>query len=829
MKKVHLICNAHLDPVWLWELEEGAAEALSTFRVAADFCEEFDGFVFNHNEVILYQWVEEFETELFERIRKLVAAGKWHIMGGWFLQPDCNMPSGESFIRQALTGRTYFKEKFGVEPTTAINFDPFGHTRGLVQILKKCGYDSYIFCRPDNNDCPLPSDDFVWVGYDGSKVIGHRSSGHYNSLLGKARSKVEKLLQAHPGQHPQLILWGIGNHGGGPSRIDLEQLKELMENRTDLEILHSTPEQYFKELQESGTLLPEHTGDLNPWGPGCYTSQIRIKQRHRLLENEMYMTEKMMSAAALSGLLLYPRSGLQDALCDLLTAQFHDILPGSSIQPVEERGLRIMDRGLENLARLKARAFFALASGQPKAADGEIPILVYNPHPYKVTAVLECEFQLQDQNWGDDFSVPVVYSNGRKLPTQVEKELSNLTLDWRKRAVFLAELEPGSMNRFDCRIHREPEKPRPQLKESEGRIRFETDDLEVVINCRTGLIDRYKVRGVDYLKPNAFLPLVMEDYEDPWGSSVRGFAKVAGEFGLMSPERGTRFSGVKAGLLESLRVIEDGEVRSVVEAVLEYGDSFVCLTYKLPKKGTEIEVQVRAFWNEKDKMLKLSVPTLLEDGKLLGQVAFGVAELPCNRDEAVAQKWIGVSSEAIGRALTCINDGIYGSDYSNGELRLSLLRSSAYSALKIEERPIVVQDRFLPRIDQGERLYTFRINGGAADERLTVVDREALVHNEKPFVLSFFPSGGGENPRPAAILHDDAVQMTAFKKSESGEDYIIRLYEPTGKARSTLLELPVLGLKQPVELRGFEVKTLKLKASSKELTEVDMVEREYGV
>ena len=144
MKKIHLVCNAHLDPMWLWEWEEGAAEAISTFRVAADFCEQYDGFVFNHNEVTLYKWVEEYEPALFQRIQRLVKEGKWHIMGGWYLQPDCNIPCGESIVRQALIGKQYFMEKFGVEPTTAINFDPFGHSRGLVQILAKSGYDSYV-------------------------------------------------------------------------------------------------------------------------------------------------------------------------------------------------------------------------------------------------------------------------------------------------------------------------------------------------------------------------------------------------------------------------------------------------------------------------------------------------------------------------------------------------------------------------------------------------------------------------------------------------------------------------------------------------------------
>ena len=707
MKKIHLVCNAHIDPVWLWDLEEGAAEAISTFRTAADFCEEYEGFVFNHNEVILYKWVEEYEPKLFKRIQKLVEQGRWHIMGGWYLQPDCNMPSGESFVRQILLGRTYFKEKFGVEPTTAINFDPFGHTRGLVQILKKSGYDSYIFCRPGEEDCSLPKEDFLWIGYDGSEIIGHRAYGHYNSLYGQADKKVANRMRDFPDKEISLVLWGIGNHGGGPSRIDIEKLAELMKKTDEFYIMNSTVKDYFDDLKAIGTEFPKFDKDLNPWGVGCYTSQVRIKQKHRLLENETFMVEKMLSAAAIQGYLRYPREDMQEIQCDLALVQFHDILPGSSIQPVEERGLRIMDRALETATRLKARAFFALAQGQPKAAEGEIPILVYNPHPYKVKGIFECEFQLADQNWKDEFSFPVVHQNGVKLPCQVEKEMSNLNLDWRKHMVFTAELEPSQMNRFDCRIEILPEKPKPITREENGYIIFDTEELHVVINCETGLVDEYCANEVSYLKKNAFKPLVIKDNEDPWGMTVKSFTKVEGAFRLMDKSRGTSFSGIKKSIIDSVRVIEDGEVRTIVEAVFEYKDSFVCQTYKLPKKGTEIEVQVRVHWNEKDKMLKLSIPTVFDDSKYIGQVAYGKDNLPLKHMEAVAQKWVGVYSEKDSIMLSCINDGVYGSSCDQGEIRMSLMRSPAYSAHPINDRDVLPQDRYIPRIDQGERLFTF--------------------------------------------------------------------------------------------------------------------------
>ncbi|WP_042163762.1 glycoside hydrolase family 38 C-terminal domain-containing protein [Paenibacillus gorillae] len=826
MRKLHLLSNAHLDPVWQWEWEEGAAAAVSTFRAAADFCEEYDGYIFNHNEVILYKWVEEYEPSLFQRIQELVKLGKWHIMGGWYLQPDCNMPSGESFVRQILLGRSYFYEKFGVRPTTAINFDSFGHTRGLVQIMQQAGYDSYVFYRPENLP-QLPARDFIWNGFNDSKVMGHKVADSYSSLLGKAHEKISKWLEENPQTDIGLLLWGVGNHGGGPSRIDLNAIGELMKETSDVEISHSTPEQYFAELKEQKT-LPEFSGDLNPRFVGCYTSMIRVKQKHRQLENELFMTEKMLAAAEAQGLLTYPKAELHEALCDLMTAQFHDILPGSSIQPAEEASLRQMEHGLEIAARLRTRAFFALSAGQPKAALKEYPVLVYNPHPYPVKHTVECEFMLEDQNWAAEFSLPVAYRNGVRLASQPEKELSNLNLDWRKRVVFEAVLEPSSMNRFDCRIEMLGSKPAPQLKEEGGRYTFENSRLRVVINSSTGLMDEYTVDGVSLLQKNAFLPLVIQDNEDPWRMDTNTFPQAIGSFSLLDPGRGTDFSGVKGALLPSVRVIEDGEVRTVIEAVFGYKDSFICQTYKLPKNGTEIEVQIRVYWNEKDKMLKLSVPTALKNGVYRGQTAFGINELAADGTETVSQRWVSAEEasdhEAGGLAITCINDGIYGSDFRDGEIRFSLLRGVGYCAHPIGDLPIMVQDRFLPRIDQGERRYTFWLNGGGRNERLENVDREAMVKNERPYALSFFPSGDGELPGSFVQLKDDVIQMSALKKEEQGDDYILRLFEPTGSARSTVIEIPSLNIAKEIRLNGFEIKTYVLRKQSQTLEEAALCE-----
>jgi alpha-mannosidase len=305
---------------------------------------------------------------------------------------------------------------------------------------------------------------------------------------------------------------------------------------------------------------------------------------------------------------------------------------------------------------------------------------------------------------------------------------------------------------------------------------------------------------------------------------VRSFGDVVGHFALMSPFESARFSGVKAETLPAVRVIEDGEVRTVIEAVFSYGNSAMCLRYKLPQQGTEVEIEARVQWAEKDLMLKLAIPVAGHSLSYLGQVAYGAGELPCNGDEAVAQKWVAVVADGE-RALTCINDGVYGSDCSEEGLRLTLLRSPAFTGHPIGDRPIVPQDRFTARIDQGERLFRFWLNAGPLQERLDRIDREALAHNEKPMALSFFPSGQGEAPLPLVRVKDGVTQIAAAKRSEDGKALVLRLFEPTGKARTTTLELPALGIRERVKLGTFEIKTLRIDLKKRTVVETDLLEK----
>ncbi|UCE40834.1 MAG: alpha-mannosidase [Candidatus Aminicenantes bacterium] len=825
-KTLFLVCNAHLDPVWLWEWEEGAAEALSTFRTAAQLCEEFEEFVFTHNEALLYQWIEEYEPDLFVKIKALVKKKKWHILGGWYVQPDCNMPSGESFVRQILAGKMYFKKKFGVEPKTAINFDPFGHTRGLVQILRRAGYTSYLFCRPDQNWLPLPGEDFIWVGYDGSEILAHRAIEHYNSPKGQAAQRVRKWMADNHDRNVGILLWGIGNHGGGPSREDLKQLRKLMAEGKNRNICHGRPEDYFTALKKQGGKLPHHSKDLNPWAVGCYTSMAAVKKKHRDMENLYYGTEKMVTHASLVDLMPYPREKLNEALEDLLFCEFHDILPGSGIPEVEDHAQQRLDHGLEILSRLRTRSFFALLGGQPQAKEGEFPIFVYNHHPFPLKQIVVCEFQPHEPHFEKkSVLVPEVRNHrGKKVLSQMEKESSTLSVEWRKRVVFRADLKPGQMNRFVCRLKNVTSEPDP-LKKEKPLLVLRSDKAEWSIRTTTGLLESYKVNGIDFLKSRAFQALVMEDDPDSWGMKVRSFRNYEGKFSAMPEQERAQFAGVAGSRLENVRIIEEGAVRTVIEALFQYNQSYICQRYKIPKTGSEFEVEVRVLWNEKDRMLKMAIPSIFRNGHGRGQVAYGVEEFGPTEDELVAQKWVSVVSSDNQHALTVINDRVYGFDFKGGEFRISLLRSPAFAADMGDSRSLRIQDRFIPRMDQGEKIFRFWINGGKASERLTFVDREAVAKNEAPMAICCFPSGGGKKIPPSLVLSDKAIQVPAVKMAENRNWLVCRLFEPTGKSRKTKMTILPLNINIDVTLGAFELKTIAVDLRSKEMFELDLVER----
>ena len=261
MPDVYMIGNAHLDPVWLWRWQDGFSEILATYRSALDRLYEFPETKFTSACAVYYQWIEKMAPDMFTEIQEMVKQGRWEIVGGWFLQPDCNIPSGESFMRHTLISQRYFKEKFGVIATTGYNVDSFGHNAGIPKILRAGGMENYVFMRPSLTEQGRSESVFWWESDDGSRVAAFRIPIRYN-LNAKSLHQLEEIIEkANTENQDMMAFYGVGNHGGGPTIRMLHTFNEM--NRKELR--YSTVGAYFDKVRNDALpAIQEKLTNLRP-------------------------------------------------------------------------------------------------------------------------------------------------------------------------------------------------------------------------------------------------------------------------------------------------------------------------------------------------------------------------------------------------------------------------------------------------------------------------------------------------------------------------------------------------------------------------------------
>ncbi len=329
--KLHLIGNAHLDPVWLWPWTEGFHEAKATFRSALDRMQEYDDerpFIFVASSAAYYEWIEQSDPAMFREIQQRVREGRWGLVGGWWIQPDCNIPCGESFVRQALVGQRYFQEKFGVMATVGYNVDSFGHNGMLPQILLKSGLSNYVFMRPGPSEKGLPGRLFWWEADDGSRVLAFRIPFSYATWGSDMENAVR--LTAGEFQPPLdlgMFFYGVGNHGGGPTKENIESLRRLQEQPDFPELVFSTPAAFFAEARAKQLSLPVVHDDLQHHASGCYAAHSGVKRWNRQAENRLMSAEKWSALAWRISGQPYP-ADFNHAWKNVLFNQFHDIMAG---------------------------------------------------------------------------------------------------------------------------------------------------------------------------------------------------------------------------------------------------------------------------------------------------------------------------------------------------------------------------------------------------------------------------------------------------------------------------------------------------------------------
>ena len=364
-KKLYVICNSHLDPVWIWNRSNGRSAWLNTMHSVIRMMEEIPDLKFTCSASALYRWVEETDPALFRKIGALTERGRWEITGGWEVQSDVILTRTEPLIRQALMGKEYFQRKFGVDVTTAYCVDSFGHSAGLPKILHETGFTHYVFLR--SQELPLL---FKWKADDGSRVTALKILLSYGTGF-VDRQWFGEFLQAHvesPLEH-QALFFGVGDHGGGLSRTQLQWIREAQEK---YDIVFSTLGEYFQAVKSLP--LPEVTGELGPVFRGCYSNCHEIKRKVARATRRLLAAEKLGVSAA----------ELRDPWRELLFHHFHDILPGTSIREAFDRDIFPGLGGVESTAdRLIDRELHRRAAAMDTRYMEQGGVLCWNPHPFR--------------------------------------------------------------------------------------------------------------------------------------------------------------------------------------------------------------------------------------------------------------------------------------------------------------------------------------------------------------------------------------------------------------------------------------------------------------
>jgi alpha-mannosidase len=780
-----MIGNAHIDPVWLWQWQEGYQEVRATFESAIERMEEYPEFVFTCDSVCYLQWIEESDPELFEQIRARVADGRLQVTGGWWIEPDCNIPSGESFVRQALYGQRYLMDRFGITATTGSNLDPFGHNAAIPQLLRKSGMDSYVFLRPGPHELELPRPYFWWESPDGSRVLAYRIPHEYCSPRGDIGDHLDKSLAQLPKDLPELmVFYGVGNHGGGPTRANLDSIRRLdaMDGLPRLEC--SSERAFFDRLIEADGELPVHAGELQHHCVGCYTAHSGVKRWNRRAENLLQRAEKWSVVADVVAGLAYPLEQLTEAWKLVLFNQFHDILAGTSIAPAYEEARDALGHASSLAEQAFNRAVQVIAQRIDIPAEADMaPVVVFNPHPWPLRADVELEFagfQSGVARMTDDEGNAV----------RVQSIRSRATVSGaRGRLAF-----PADVPALGYRVYR----LYPGGGDSADAVgatetSLENEFLALEVDPATGWLSRLvdKTTGVDAV-PGAGggHAVVIDDQSDTWGHRVKAYDDVVGEF---------ECTGV--------RLVEHGPVRSVLRLESRYGSSTLVEELVLGARARHVEVRAVLDWRERLKLLKLRIPTAIETDRATFEVPYGHLERAAGGDEEPAQAWVDVSAGDAG--LSVLNDSKYGHDVKGGDIGITVARSPVYAW---HEPATLDPEGVYEYLDQGRQELTYRLLPHAGDWREAGTVRLAAELNQPPFVLlESYHAGDLPQRRSFAAVDGDDVVVTVLKAAEGGDGaLVVRACESAGRGGRATIELPLVERTIEAEFGAHEIKTFRV-------------------
>ncbi len=712
MITVHLILNSHIDPVWLWPWQAGLDAVLNTCLSACDLIERHPDVTFTAGEAWKYSQIERIDPILFARIRRLVWAGRWCLVGGWWVQPDCNLPSGFGLRMQAELGMEYFQSRFGQRPRIGYNVDSFGHAASLPRILHEAGQDSYVMMRPQEAEMDLPARLFRWRGEpSGPEVVVFRIANGYTEATELSLEHVQaSLTQLPPGVKHTMCFVGVGDHGGGPSERAIRWCREHELLGGDARLIFSSPERFFAAIRSHVSRLPLVCGELQHHAVGCYSVMRAIKcavrrAEHRLEQARIVLEE---SDVPRRGAGAEPHTRLREAWKDVCFTHFHDTLAGSCVLSSYPQMLDLAGRATataDELIHTQLRRMI----GRHGARHNEQQVILHNASDRPYNGYISYEPWLEKrQPWPKHWRV--VDGRGRPVPYQLTPPEAAISDCLMTRLLLPARLRARQTTTYRIVTTAQADARR-------GEVRSASRCVEAPAWSRSNRIGNGRGTGMrtdlqwnwNRLRPAPLELHLIEDPSDTWSHELRSYAELPVDVAHWSEGRTGQCRGPLAA-----SIVWDGHIgqRTLLrlQGMLYAGDPFVHL-------------QLEVDWRERHRVLKMVVKAPFSIRRRMDGIPGGRLARKLDGVERPVRDFLLL--EGTPGALGVVAPGVFAADATADRLRLTLLRSPLM-AHHVPCQPDARPDA--PVADRGTHCFGMQIVVGTTVPSSDLEDRAMAMH-----------------------------------------------------------------------------------------------------
>jgi len=786
-RRIQMLGHAHLDLAWLWTVSETWEVAQRTFESVLNLQQQFPELTFCHSTPALYAWIEQNRPDLFTAIKQQIAAGRWEVVGGMWVEPELNLINGESIVRQVLYAQRYVQEKFGQLTKVAWVPDSFGFCWQLPQILKQGGIEYFVTQKLHWNDTTkFPHGIFWWRSPDGTQIFSLMSPPNTTGVMDTNPITMTSYgvdWEIQTNLKNAFWLPGVGDHGGGPTR-DMLQVAQRWQNSPFFPQLEfTTAESYLSEVSSQLSFGQTEidkplTRDIPIWNDelylefhrGCYTTHADQKRWNRRCEGLLYEAELFASLATISAGVSYPKLQLENAWKKVLFNQFHDILPGTSIpevfveanqawKEVEEVGLEILEKSLKAIAS-------QITLPPPPQRDAQ-PIIVFNSLNWPRSEVVSVSLAVLGESLGDEtktflpelISKPTLTGSweiydfsGEKLPSQLSEE---------SKLLFLAKDIPSVGYRVFWLCRCDEEDP---TTDSNNWV-LENEVLRVVVSPETGDLS------------SVYDKVCQREVLSGEGNQLQAFQDSGQYWDAWNIDPNYKQHPLPPTQLKSIQWRERGLLQSRLRVVRQLGKSLFCQDYVLSCNSPILQIVTTVDWQERHVLVKAAFPLTFEAKYATSEIACGAIQrptIPQTPDEQAkwevsALRWSDLGDEEYGVSL--LNDCKYGYDYQPSELRLTLLRSPCWPD---------------PDADRGIHQFTYALYPHSGSWQSAGTVRRGYELN-LPLMVFSMPKVGDTCHRTLGPvgkfldLQAENLVLMAFKQSEdSAQQWILRCYECHG-------------------------------------------------